>query len=137
MAKKVKGVKLGGKYGSAYQGSEVIMKAGTGQSGGVDIPRYNKKNFLMRLTPNSPGMIKASRGACVIDGVIRYPEGVEVDPARAAKAQALMDYNSAAGNSPRHREDMAEIYGEAYTREFERLKTAQNGPSAWRGGKRR
>lgn len=101
------------------------------------IPRYKRPGFRAIRTPKSKGMIKQYLGGKVFDGVIRYPEGVEVDPARAAKAQALMDYNSAAGNSPRHREDMAEIYGEAYTREFERLKTAKNGPSAWRGGKRR
>lgn len=100
------------------------------------IPRYSKPGFKAIRTPKSKGMIKQYLGGKVFGGVIRYPEGVEVDAARAAKAQALMDYNSAAGNVPRHRRDMEEIYGEAYTKEFERLKTAKNGPSAWRGGRR-
>lgn len=104
--------------------------------GNGKIPRYSKPGFKAIRTLKSKGMIKQYLGGKVFDGVIRYPEGVEVDAARAAKAQALMDYNSAAGNAPRHRRDMEDIYGENYVREFERLKTAKNGPSAWRGGRR-
>lgn len=135
--KKVSGVKLQGKYSSAYQGPDVIMKAGTGQSGGVDVPRYNKKNFLMRLTPSSPGMIKASRGARVIDGVICYPTTADVDPVRAARDQALMDYNGTVNSEggPCMRAQMERIYGEAYKEEFERLarlKVGQSGPSGWK-----
>lgn len=134
--KKVSGVKLQGKYGGTYQGPDVIMKAGTGQSGGVGIPRYNKKNFLMRLAPSSPGMIKASRGARVIDGIIRYPTTADVDPVRAARDQALMDYNGTVNSKggPSMRATMERIYGEAYREEFERLarlRVGQSGPSGW------
>lgn len=105
--------------------------------GNGKIPRYKKPGFKPIRTPKSKGMIKQYLGGKVIDGVIKYPEGVKVDVRRAAKAQALMDYNNAKGTRPGHRADMEAIYGEDYTREFERLKTAKNGPSAWRDGKER
>lgn len=136
--KKVKGKKLAGCYGSAYQGTKRIVREGTGQSGGVDIPRYGYPGFRMIETPDSPGMIKAYRGGkCYTDGIVRYPMTADVDPVQAAEAQALMDYNSTVDSrgGPCHRADMVRIYGDAYLREFERLarlRVGQSGPSAWR-----
>lgn len=132
MAKKLTGVKLKGKYGTAYQRPKVQTYEGGGQSGGVDIPRYDKLGFKMRLTPDSPGLIKAHRGAKLFDGVFKYPRTADVDPVQAARAQALADYNYTVNSrgGPRQQADMVQIYGEAYTAEFERLKTAKNGPSA-------
>lgn len=136
--KKVKGKKLAGNYGSAYQGPKKIVREGTGQSGRVNIPRRDYPGFKMIETPDSTGMIKAYRGGkCYSDGIIRYPVTADVDPVRAAECQALMDYNSTVNSEggPCHRADMARIYGEAYLREFERLarlRMGQSGPGAWR-----
>lgn len=110
---------------------------GNGYGGGYAVPRYKADGFKMRFSPYPDGMIKAHRGAelCGEDGIIYYPESANVNPKRAAEAQALADYNNATGRSPRHKEKMAAIYGDLYTKEFDRLanlKVGQNGPSAWR-----
>lgn len=132
MAKKATGMRLKGKYGTAYQGPKVQTCEGSGQSSGVDIPRYDKLGFKMRLTPDSPGLIKAHRGAKLFDGIFKYPRTADVDPVQAARAQALADYNYTVNSrgGPCQRANMARIYGEAYTKEFERLKTAKYGPPA-------
>lgn len=134
--KKVQGVKLGGKYGgNKVSKAKTENHMDTGDSKGVRIPRYHSPNFKPVRTPDSSGMIKQCLGGVVENGILKYPEHVDVDPVHAAKAQAYFDYNQESG-IPKYRPEMAEIYGEAYTKEFERLKTAKNGPSAWRGGKR-
>lgn len=99
-------------------------------------PRYKKDGFMMQFNPYPEGMIRAHVGAALgDDGIIYYPESADVDPRRAAEAQALADYNNAAGRSPRHKEEMATIYGDMYTNELERLAklgVGQSGPSSWR-----
>lgn len=135
--KNVKSKKLAGSYATAYQGPKITVRAGTGQSGGVEIPRYDKLGFKMRLTPDSPGMIKAHRGAKLVGGVFQYPKNADVDPVAAARAQALADYNYTANRAggPTMRSEMARIYGAAYTDEFWRLaqlKMGQSGPGPWR-----
>lgn len=138
MAKKVKGVHLSGvKGGGPLLGRKTAIRVeGTGQDGGYNIPRYKKEGFKMSFNPYPSGMIRAHIGAELgDDGVIYYPESADVDPRRAAEAQALADYNNAAGRSPRHREKMAAIYGDLYTKEFDRLAKlgiGQSGPSPWR-----
>lgn len=114
-----------------------IEVEGNGYGGGYAIPRYKADGFKMRFSPYPGGMIKAHIGAelCGDDGIIYYPESANVDPKRAAEAQALVDYNNAKGRDPQHREEMVKIYGDLYTKEFERLKklkVGQSGPSPWR-----
>lgn len=132
--KRIKGARLKGNYGSAYQGPKRIVREGTGQSGGIDIPRYGYPGFRMIETPDSDGLIKGYRGGKLFAGIVRYPMTADVDPVSAAKVQALVDYNSTedANGGPCHRADMARIYGEAYLREFERLRKARRGPEAGR-----
>lgn len=78
----------------------------------------------MRFNPYPGGMIRAHIGAKLAeDGIIYYPKSADVDPVRAAKAQALVDYNNTQGRTPGARKDMAAIYGKLYTDELERLKT--------------
>lgn len=126
---KLKG-KYGGNNGGGNQKSRPAVRKGTGKSGGVDIPRYDYPGFRMIETPDSGGLIQAWRGGKLFrDGIIRYPMTADIDPVRAAKAQALVDYNNCPG-VPAHRADMAKVYGEAYLKEFERLKRAKNGPPA-------
>lgn len=103
--------------------------------GNGKIPRYKKPGFRAIRTPESKGLIKQYLGGKLIDGVVHYPEGVQVELERAAKAQALFDYNGAVGNRPGARADMEAIYGDAYTKEFQRLSKAKNGPSAGRQSK--
>lgn len=125
MAKKVKGVKLTGSTGTGpiLGQNTAICVEGTGQDGGYAIPRYKSDGFKMRFNPYPGGVIRAHIGAKVAeDGVIYYPESADVDPAKAAKAQALIDYNNAKGRTPGARKDMIAIYGDLYTEEFERLK---------------
>lgn len=114
-----------------------IQVEGTGQDGGYNIPRYRADGFKMSFSPYPDGMIKAHIGAelCGDDGIIYYPENADVDPKRAAEAQALSDYNHAVGKSPKHKREMVAIYGCLYTDEFERLaklKVGNSGPSPWR-----
>lgn len=113
-----------------------IEVEGNGYGGGYAIPRYKADGFRMRFSPYPGGMIKAHRGAKLgEDGTIYYPVSADVDPERAAEAQALADYNNAKGRAPQHREEMVKIYGDLYTNEFERLeklKVGQSGPSPWR-----
>lgn len=135
MATKVKGVHLKGAKGSGpiVGQTTAVLVEGTGQDGGYAIPRYKADGFKMRFNPYPGGMIRAHIGAKLAeDGVIYYPASADVDPVRAAKVQALMDYNNALGRKPMARKDMIAIYGKLYTNEFERLKTARNGPSPWR-----
>lgn len=118
--KKVKGVRLQAKGSGPLLGQKMAVKVkGTGQDGGYPIPRYKKDGFMMRFTPYPEGMIRAHIGAALgDDGIIYYPESADVDPRRAVEAQALAVYNNAAGRSLRHREKMATIYGELYTKKI-------------------
>lgn len=135
--KKVKGVHLQAKGSGPLLGEKMAVEVkGTGQSGGYPIPRYKKDGFMMRFNPYPEGMIRAHIGAALgDDGIIYYPESADVDPRRATEAQALADYNNAASQLPRHREEMAAIYGDLYTKEFDRLarlKVGQSGPFSWK-----
>lgn len=134
--KKVKGVHLQANGSGPLLGQKMAVKVkGTGQNGGYAIPRYKKDGFMMQFNPYPEGMIRAHVGAELGDnGIIYYPESADVDPRRAAEAQALADYNYTLNSrgGPCQQANMARIYGEAYTAEFERLKTAKYGPSARR-----
>lgn len=139
MARKVntRGKLKAGGSGPVLGQKMAIEVEGNGYGGGYAIPRYKADGFKMRFSPYPGGMIKAHIGAelCGDDGIIYYPESANVDPKRAAEAQALADYNNAKGRAPQHREEMVEIYGDLYTKEFERLKklkVGQSGPSPWR-----
>lgn len=130
--KKVNGIKLKGNYGGKSNNSKKIIHP-VGKDIEDGLPRYDKPGFRAIETPDSTGMIKSYRGAKLFeDGIVRYPSNVPVDRTQAAKVQAYFDYNNSTGNKPIHRDDMYKIYGEDYIKEFNRLSTAKNGPSAYK-----
>ena len=93
---------------------------------------YNKDGtqFTGIYTPNSPGLIKSYNGGKLgKDGIVRYPDGVNVDKAHAARSQAFFDmaYGEKAGG----RSDMADLYGEDYTNEIQRLAGMKTGDLSW------
>lgn len=90
----------------------------------------------MQFNPYSEGMIRAHIDAELgNNGIIYYPESADVAPKRAAEAQALADYNNA-GRSPRHREEMAAIYGDLYKKELDGWRDSRSlRAGRYRGGK--
>ena len=75
-------------------------------------------------------MIKSYNGGKLgKDGIVRYPDGVNVDKAHAARSQAFFDmaYGEKAGG----RSDMADLYGEDYTNEIRRLANLKTGDFSW------
>lgn len=96
----------------------------------IKVPRRDAiPGFTGIYTPNSTGRIKGYSGGKLVNGIIRYPEGVNVDPTRAAKAQAFTDYSY--GDTTSGRSDMAALYGDAYTKELQRLANLKVGEFAW------
>lgn len=96
---------------------------------GSQIPRYELPGFTGISTPNSTGLIKGWNGGKLENGVIKYPTSAKVDPDKAARAQAFVDYSygsSTSGNSK-----MGAIYGQAYYDELQRLANLPVGAPAW------
>lgn len=87
-----------------------------------DVPRYENDGFYEFDGAGGAGHVLGCHGGKLIDGVIRYPEGAKVDPEHAARVQALVDYSYRPGNLPTPNEELAELYGRAYTERFEELK---------------
>lgn len=138
-AKKVSLGGSGGTIGSGsnkgYTTSSNVLGAYTANNqtaaSGSGIPRYSLPGFQAISTPNSTGKIKGWNGGKLVNGVIKYPTNANVDPAKAARAQAFVDYsygNSTSGNS-----SMGRIYGQDYYDELERLANLPVGAPAWGG----
>lgn len=136
-AKKVSLGGSGGAIGSSapkgYTATSSVLGAYTSNrqpaSTGSGIPRYSLPGFQAISTPNSTGRIKGWNGGKLVNGVIKYPTNANVDPAKAARAQAFVDYsygNSTSGNS-----SMGRIYGQDYYDELERLAKLPVGAPAW------
>lgn len=134
-----KKVTVGGqsKAGSGSTSSPSVLGAYTNQvsgqkTGGSNIPRYELPGFHAIDTSNSSGLIKGWNGGKLVNGVIKYPTTANVDPGKAARAQAFVDYSygkSTSGNSK-----MGSIYGQAYYDELERLANLPVGAPAWGSG---
>lgn len=83
-----------------------------------DVPRYENPYF----TEENPA--KPPLGYCggkLIDGVVHYPQGVEVNRVKAARIQAFVDYSLRAGGTATPNSEMAALYGEAYVHRFQAL----------------
>lgn len=96
-----------------------------------DVPRRDAiSGFSGIYTPNSSGLIKSYNGGKLgKDGIVRYPNGVNVDKAHAARSQAFFDV--AYGDSTSGRSDMAALYGDDYTNEVRRLANMKTGDLSW------
>lgn len=84
------------------------------------IPRYSNPEFS-HISADS-GKTPRFQGGKVIDGVIHYPEGMEIDPERAARAQAFIDYSYRPGKTPAPDPEMEVRYGAPYQERFRQLK---------------
>lgn len=93
------------------------------QAPGANVPRY-APSANQKLQDNLGGKLGA-------DGVLRYPEGVYVDPERYARTQAAMDYSYGASGKPRDGMDSA------YYTEYKRLANVRPGEGTYidTGGK--
>jgi len=96
-----------------------------------DVPRRDAiPGFSGIYTPDSPGLIKSYNGGKLgKDGIVRYPNGVNVDKAHAARSQAFFDV--AYGDSTSGRSDMAALYGDDYINEVRRLSNMKTGDLSW------
>lgn len=96
-----------------------------------NVPRRDAiSGFSGIYTPNSSGLIKSYNGGKLgKDGIVRYPNGVNVDKAHAARSQAFFDV--AYGDSTSGRSDMAALYGDDYTNEVRRLANMKTGDLSW------
>lgn len=96
-----------------------------------DVPRRDAvPGFSGIDTSDSPGLIKSYYGGKLgKDGIVRYPNGVNVDKAHAARSQAFFDV--AYGDSTSGRSDMAALYGDDYTNEVRRLANMKTGDLSW------
>lgn len=127
---KKNGVRLAATGGGPKNG-KYLTDSGWEDTNSVKVPRRDAiPGFTGIYTPNSTGRIKGySGGKLGKDLVIRYPNGVDVDPTRAAKAQAFVDYSY--GGSTSGNNSMASLYGQDYTNELQRLANLKVGEFAW------
>lgn len=86
------------------------------------IPRYENADYR-DFEEKRSGLAEGYHGGKLIDGVIRYPEGADVDLEHAARAQAFVDYSYRPGGLPTPNDELAALYGEPYRERFEQLKT--------------
>lgn len=128
--KKSGGVRLAAAGGGPKNG-KYLTDPGWEDTNSIKVPRRDAiPGFSGIYTPNSTGRIKGySGGKLGKDGIIRYPNGVNVDPTRAAKAQAFTDYSYGANTSGNS--SMAALYGQDYTNELQRLANLKVGEFAW------
>lgn len=87
-----------------------------------DVPRYENPNFC-KVGIGSETCLQGFHGGKIINGVIHYPQGVQVDKTLAARAQALVDYSYRPGNLPTPNQELEALYGAPYRERFEELKT--------------
>lgn len=121
------GTRKGPTATSNVLGAYTASKQPAASGGGI--PRYSLPGFQAISTPNSTGKIKGWNGGKLVNGVIKYPTNAKVDPAKAARAQAFVDYSY--GNSTNGNSSMGRIYGQDYYDELERLANLPIGAPAW------